>query len=367
MYDITGTEANGLPEKIRKDWEYIEGKFKLSQNPSYARETGKPVVGLWGFGFGHNKADPLHLVQAASYFRSLNYYLILGVPYGWRDGGVKQGYNVNHFLDNANMIQPWSVGSYRNSQELRSAANVQRSIKDKELCIQHNVDYQRVIWPGFAWSNWNGGERNAIPRKGGQFMRDQFSFSMDVEPTFSSLFIAMFDEFDEGTAIAKAARDKSMIPVNQYFLTLDADGQSLASDHYLKLAGELTNIYHEHAARDCDLHRKTALKENEYLGMNCRITSNNNRNHLVIQNNGYVSLYGQGGRIWKSPNKDVGQGPWVLFMQNDGNLVLYDRVEKPIWASNTPNKGQSPYRLEVQDDNKLVLYDQNNKIIWTAP
>lgn len=34
--------------------------------------------------------------------------------------------------------------------------------------------------------------------------------------------VAMFDEYDEGTAIAKAAEDNSMIPKNQWFLTLDA-------------------------------------------------------------------------------------------------------------------------------------------------
>lgn len=47
-------------------------------------------------------------------------------------------------------------------------------------------------------------------------------------------FVAMFDEFDEGTAIAKAAEDQSMIPTDQYFLTLDADGKRLSSDFYLR-------------------------------------------------------------------------------------------------------------------------------------
>ncbi len=39
----------------------------------------------------------------------------------------------------------------------------------------------------------------------------------------------MFDEFDEATAIAKAAKDRRMIPTDQYFLTLDADGTSSPS------------------------------------------------------------------------------------------------------------------------------------------
>ena len=56
------------------------------------------------------------------------------------------------------------------------------------------------------------------------------------------MYIAMFDEYDEGTAIAKAAEDSSMIPTNQYFLTLDADGVHLSSDFYLRLAGAANNM-----------------------------------------------------------------------------------------------------------------------------
>ena len=47
----------------------------------------------------------------------------------------------------------------------------------------------------------------------------------------------MFDEYDEGTAIAKAAEDKSMAPTDQYFLALNADGVYVSSDFYLRLVG----------------------------------------------------------------------------------------------------------------------------------
>jgi hypothetical protein len=55
-------------------------------------------------------------------------------------------------------------------------------------------------------------------------------------------FIAMFDEFDEGTVIAKAAKNQAGIPSNQWFLTLDADGTSLSSDFYLRLAAEAAKM-----------------------------------------------------------------------------------------------------------------------------
>lgn len=56
-------------------------------------------------------------------------------------------------------------------------------------------------------------------------------------------YIAMFDEYDEGTAIAKMAENSSMIPSNQYFLTLDADGVAVSSDFYLRLAGDINRLF----------------------------------------------------------------------------------------------------------------------------
>jgi hypothetical protein len=45
------------------------------------------------------------------------------------------------------------------------------------------------------------------------------------------------DEYDEGTALMKAATDWSMIPTNQYFLTTSADGTWCSSDFQLRVAG----------------------------------------------------------------------------------------------------------------------------------
>lgn len=50
-------------------------------------------------------------------------------------------------------------------------------------------------------------------------------------------------------------------------------------------------------------------------------------------------------------------------MQDDGNLVLYDKDNKPVWASNTDNKGFGPYYLEMHPNSKLIIYG-NKTIIW---
>ena len=58
------------------------------------------------------------------------------------------------------------------------------------------------------------------------------------------LKIAMFDEVDEGTAIFKAAPHRNQAPDQGFWLTLDADGNDLPSDWYLRIAGEITRMFH---------------------------------------------------------------------------------------------------------------------------
>jgi len=57
------------------------------------------------------------------------------------------------------------------------------------------------------------------------------------------MYVAMFDEYDEGTAILKAADSYFAKPTNQYFLTTSADGTYISSDFYLRLVGKATRVF----------------------------------------------------------------------------------------------------------------------------
>ena len=59
------------------------------------------------------------------------------------------------------------------------------------------------------------------------------------DPNINTLYLAQFDEVDEGTAIFKVTAKTSDLPLpTGGWLALDADGYSLPSDWYLRLAGE---------------------------------------------------------------------------------------------------------------------------------
>lgn len=56
-------------------------------------------------------------------------------------------------------------------------------------------------------------------------------------------------------------------------------------------------------------------------------------------------------------------GRFLLAMQGDGNVVVYDRSAGPVWAtySNTPGS-----YLAVQSDGNVVVYDLSGRAVWAT-
>lgn len=197
-------------------------------------QNGKPVIGIWGFGFINRPSNPTAALDIINQLKQQGFYVMGGVPANWRTGDSDSLPNYLNVYLAFNMIQPWAVGRFSGVDGAQNYQAQERA--DFQYCYSRNIDYQPVLFPGFSWSNWRGGPRNAIPRLRGDFLWRQFVNIRDIG--LRNIYLAMFDEYDEGTAIAKAAENNSMIPTDQYFLTLDADGASMSSDFYLRLTSE---------------------------------------------------------------------------------------------------------------------------------
>lgn len=257
MYDISGHNGKNLAAYIENDFENFVKK-DLLESPQYARQDGRPVVAIWGLGFTDRKGSKEDAIQLIKRLKETHgCYVAGGVPYYWREEkrDSKPGWlEVYRLYD---MLIPWAVGRYQTPGEVnRHYEQIWKP--DKEFCAANGIDLQRVIYPGFAWSNLKNHQKaapgralsrhalstapapkNKIPRLAGRFFWTQ---AYNVARLGTSAFIAMFDEYDEATAIAKAAADQSKIPADQYFLTLDADGTYVSSNFYLRLAGEGTGM-----------------------------------------------------------------------------------------------------------------------------
>jgi hypothetical protein len=244
MYDVSGSSAKNIVATIKNDWtKTMEAQLSIVDSPQYARYQHKPVIGLWGLGF-NTPAHQFSQQQALTlinWFRKKGFYIVGGVPYHWRLEKLDSQKNWLTVYQHYDMLLPWSVGRYRNATEL---AQHYQGIWRQDLAYskQNNLQMKRVIFPGFSWSNWNKGTRNQIPRRKGKLLWQQAYLTKQLG---IGAYIAMFDEYDEATAVAKAAIDQTMIPHNQYFLTLAADGYQLSSDFYLRLSGKITQMIHK--------------------------------------------------------------------------------------------------------------------------
>jgi len=138
------------------------------------------------------------------------------------------------------ILQPWAVGRYGDNTSFDSCLqNVEKPdvqyLKDNNL----KIDYNPVIFPGFSWANLQNtpADYNQIPRQGGGFFNHQVAGVLSLSPLF--VYIAMFDEVNEATAIFKAVSNQTQTPVGAKFLYLNVDGDNLPSDYYLTLAGKI--------------------------------------------------------------------------------------------------------------------------------
>ena len=85
-----------------------------------------------------------------------------------------------------------------------------------------------MIFPGFSWNNIQPQNRknSTIPRNHGSFFWKQLAGA--ASEGAQMIYVAMFDEIDEGTAIYKTAH---RVPVGESkFISVDDD---IPSDHYL--------------------------------------------------------------------------------------------------------------------------------------
>jgi uncharacterized protein (TIGR03437 family) len=251
-YDISGANPATVLASLQQDWNYLVSTLHVADHPRYLHEGGKPVVSVWGIGLNDSKHPPNDVpsaLQLIDWFRSsAQVTYIGGTPSYWRtfkgDAWSDPGWGaVYQAMD---VIQPWTVGRYSTTADVDKWQTNQIA-PDLAAATNNHQLYMPVIFPGFSWHNLNrASPENQIPRNGGQFLWRQ---AYDARSTGAQMLkIAMFDEVNEGTANFKVAARREDAPDQGYWLTLDADGYILPSDWYLRLAGEITRIFHGQAA-----------------------------------------------------------------------------------------------------------------------
>jgi hypothetical protein len=247
MYDLSGLNAEGEDcSAIIQDWKELVDELRITSqgtNQTYLYHKGKPLVAIWGLGFPDRPYDirNIGIEKLIDFLKNDPEYggcaIMLGVPTYFRELNVDCLPNsyLHQVMESADIIMPWMVQRFTpllQNEPARYAAQVKSDIT---WCTERHLDYVPCVYPGFSWYNlskieFNGiPPLNQIPRQKGSFYWSQISGA--IQSDAKMLYVAMFDEMDEGTAIFKCSNNP---PVGPRL----CDYEGMPTDYYLWLTGQ---------------------------------------------------------------------------------------------------------------------------------
>ncbi|MBE0654615.1 MAG: hypothetical protein IH594_12500 [Bacteroidales bacterium] len=241
-------------QKVIDDWKYLTKKFNLlneKKPKNYLSHNGKPLVAVWGIGFNDNRKYGLE--EAKKIIKFLKYdkeyggaAVQVGVPARWRELGndAVPDPKLHEIIGMADIVHPWFVGRYRSESEYDAFREL--IIEDMRWCNEKDIDYVPTVFPGFSWKNlYPRYETDMIPRRKGDFYWRQLSGA--IQSGAEMIYVAMFDEIDEGTAIFKCAHKVPVVKPDQVtaggmlnvFVPIE---EGISSDYYLWLTGQAAKM-----------------------------------------------------------------------------------------------------------------------------
>ena len=253
MYDLSGAPVDkDISKRLIDDWKYLVDELKITggENTNYLFHNGGPLVSIWGLGFVDRpySIEGLGIEKFIKFLKEDKEYggcsVMLGVPTQFRTltGDARPDKKLHDLIRMADVVSPWHTGRF----QLDGTAEKKRALKeflkekisaDIKFCDEMGTDYAPVVYPGFSWYNLQHKRNpntifNRIPRLKGEFYWTLAKSSIDSGSQM--IYVAMFDEVDEGTAIFKVRDD---IPKTQKCKFLTYEG--MGSDYYLYLTGEI--------------------------------------------------------------------------------------------------------------------------------
>ena len=251
MYDLSGLRPGRDDcSRVIEDWKHLVDNMKVKnfgEKQTYLHHRGKPLVTIWGVGFPDRPYDirKIGLNRLIDFLKNDPVYggcsVMLGVPTHFRELNkdcLPDPY-LHELIESADIVLPWMVQRFTPLVHKPMDHLRDHIMADIKWTRERGVDYAPIAYPGFSWRNLSLANPNlarytaygAIPRLGGRFFWDQLVTMVNAGAEM--IYVAMFDEVDEGTAIFKVSDNP---PNSDEAHFLDNDG--MPSDHYLYLTGQ---------------------------------------------------------------------------------------------------------------------------------
>jgi len=253
MYDLSGLRVGQDCSSIIEDWKFLVDERKVTNQKgtqTYLHHNGKPLVAIWGVGFPDRPYNTrnIGIERLIDFLQNDPEYggcaVMLGVPTFWRtlESDCLPDPYLHEVIKKVDIVLPWTVQRF--TPLLHNDMDRFRDLilGDIKWCREAGIDYVPCVTPGFSWHNLSRYEfpndikpTGSIPRQGGRFYWQQISTAINAGAEM--LYLAMFDEVNEGTAIFKVSDNP---PVSDVAKFADLDGRP--SDWYLWLTGEASKM-----------------------------------------------------------------------------------------------------------------------------
>jgi len=271
MYDLSGLQPGGDCASVIQDWKELVDELKLTSqgtNQTYLYHRGQPLVAIWGVGFP-DRSYNIHNIGLEKLIDFLKHdpeyggcSVMLGVPTYFRElrADCTPDPYLHELIAQVDVVMPWMVQRFTSLLHNEMQRYGDQIRDDLAWCKERNVDYAPLAYPGFSWFNLSkqefGGKHplDQNPRQKGAFYWGLLTTA--IQSGAKMIYVAMFDEIDEGTAIFKCTNERPANNPPAKFLTYEG----LPADHYLWLTGQAGELLQGKRKPDPRLYLNTEHK-----------------------------------------------------------------------------------------------------------
>ena len=225
MYDLVGLGSECSVDEMLQDIREVTAMYNFFDRESgrkyYLYHEGKPLIAFVSVDQNSNYTvqDAQRLVDAC---QEMGFSIMVSGPTYWREGGGDFPFStdaLHALIKDCDICTPWYVGRYDHDGTAGSHGGSFNKFKeavvnnDKQWLDKNGVEFAPLCFPGYSDQNMHPNNR-VSKRAGGNFLWNQMYHNISIG--CKMLYIAMFDEVDEGTAVFKCLR-KSEVPSNEYW------------------------------------------------------------------------------------------------------------------------------------------------------